>query len=373
MTKISFNSQNTLFYNTLKSKVDNYFASNDLCVSGGSKLFIKSSILLTSLIGIYITLVFFTPNPWISIFLCCLLGLTFAAIGFNIMHEGGHGSFSKNKALNAFSAYSLNAMGGTIYFWKQKHNINHHTYTNIDGMDHDIDIKFMRMHAEQKKESYHKYQHFYWVILYGISYMAWILFQDFEKYFSKKMGPKDTPKKMAFQEHLIFWTTKVFYVSVYLIIPMVMVGIIPTLVGFLIAGFVCGYTISIVFQLAHVIEGTQFPKPCSQTGKIQEEWAVHQVTTTANFATNSKLVSWFVGGLNFQVEHHLFPRISHIHYPQINKFVKETCKEFNVNYIEHPTVLTAFKSHLTHIKKLGDPMRDAITLAISRRPQPQEA
>jgi linoleoyl-CoA desaturase len=373
MTKISFNSQNTLFYNTLKGKVDNYFATTNLCVSGGSQLFIKSLILITSLIGTYTILVFFTPNVWISILLCCLLGLTFAAIGFNIMHEGGHGSFSKNKILNAFSAYSLNAMGGTIYFWKQKHNINHHTYTNIDGMDHDIDIKFMRMHSEQKKFDYHKYQHFYWVILYGISYMAWILFQDFEKYFTKKMGPKDTPKKMAFQEHLIFWTTKVFYVTVYLIIPMVMVGIIPTIVGFLIAGFVCGYSISIVFQLAHVIEGTQFPKPCSQTGKIQDEWAVHQVTTTANFATKSKLVSWFVGGLNFQVEHHLFPRISHVHYPQINKFTKETCKEFDVNYIEHPTVFTAFKSHLTHIKKLGDPMRDAYSLATSRRQQPLEA
>ncbi|MFD2162679.1 fatty acid desaturase family protein [Paradesertivirga mongoliensis] len=370
MTKVSFNSQNTLFYNTLKSKVDNYFISNNLCVSGGWRLFFKSLFLIASLVGLYVTLVFFTPNVWVSVLLCCFLGLTFAAIGFNIMHEGGHGSFSKNKILNAFGAYSLNIMGGTIYFWKQKHNINHHTYTNIDGMDHDIDIKFMRMHSEQEKHGYHKYQHLYWVVLYGISYMAWILFQDFEKYFTQKMGPKDSPRKMAFQEHLIFWSTKVFYVSVYLVIPMLMVGVLPTIAGFLIAGFVCGYSISIVFQLAHVIEGTQFPVPHPATNKIEEEWAVHQVTTTANFATRSKLVSWFVGGLNFQVEHHLFPRISHIHYPQINKFVIETCKEFNVRYIEHPTVLSAFVSHLTHIKNLGDPVG-----ATFKTPayQPQEA
>lgn len=363
MTKISFNCQNTLFFNTLKTRVDNYFTSNKICVSGGRKLFLKSSILLTSLVGLYITLVFFTPNPWISILLCCVLGLTFAAIGFNIMHEGGHGTFSKNKILNAFSAYSLNAMGGTIYFWKQKHNINHHTYTNIDGMDHDIDIKFMRMHEEQEKQSYHKYQHFYWVFLYGISYMAWILYQDFEKYFTGKMGPKDIPKKIAFNEHLIFWTTKAFYVTVYLIVPMIMVGVIPTLLGFLIAGFVCGYSISIVFQLAHVVEGTQFPEPHPQTNKIDQEWAIHQISTTANFATKSKLVSWFVGGLNFQVEHHLFPRISHIHYPQLNEIVKQTCLDFNVNYLEHPTVFKAFASHLTHIKKLGVQQERALTLS----------
>jgi linoleoyl-CoA desaturase len=363
MTKISFNCQNTLFFNTLKTRVDNYFTSNKICVSGGRKLFFKSAILLTSLVGLYITLVFFTPNPWIAILLCCVLGLTFAAIGFNVMHEGGHGTFSKNKILNAFSAYSLNAMGGTIYFWKQKHNINHHTYTNIDGMDHDIDIKFMRMHEEQEKQSYHKYQHFYWVFLYGISYMAWILYQDFEKYFTGKMGPKDIPKKIAFNEHLIFWTTKAFYVTVYLIVPMIMVGVIPTLLGFLIAGFVCGYSISIVFQLAHVVEGTQFPEPHPQTNKIDQEWAIHQISTTANFATKSKLVSWFVGGLNFQVEHHLFPRISHIHYPQLNEIVKQTCLDFNVNYIEHPTVFKAFASHLTHIKKLGVQQERALTLS----------
>jgi len=113
-----------------------------------------------------------------------------------------------------------------------------------------------------------------------------------------------------------------------------------------------------------VVEGTQFPEPHPQTNKIEQEWAIHQLSTTANFATKSKLVSWFVGGLNFQVEHHLFPRISHIHYPQINKIVKATCSEFNVTYIEHPTVLKAFVSHLSHIKKLGDPaIKDELSLS----------
>lgn len=132
-----------------------------------------------------------------------------------------------------------------------------------------------------------------------------------------------------------------------------MVGFVKTLLGFLITGFACGYCISIVFQLAHVVDGTDFPEPDEQTNKIEQEWAIHQVRTTSNFATKCKMTSWFLGGLNFQVEHHLFPKISHVHYPHINLLVKETCQEFNVVYNEYPTVGKAFLSHLSQLKKLG--------------------
>ncbi|WP_256012285.1 fatty acid desaturase family protein [Desertivirga xinjiangensis] len=354
MSRVSFNNNPNPFHTSLKEKVDNYFRETKLKSSGGNQLVIKGFLIVFTTFFCFTTLVFFTPGVLISIILCCILGLTLAAIGFNIMHEGGHGSFSERKWLNSISAYSLNIMGGTIHFWKQKHNINHHTYTNIEGMDHDINIKYMRMHEEQPRFWYHRFQHVYWVVLYGISYMAWILIQDFQKYFSGKMGIHDTAKKLNTREHFIFWFTKLCYICIYLVLPIVMVGVIKTLIGFMIVGFSCGYCISIVFQLAHVVEGTNFPEPDEETNKIEQEWAVHQIRTTANFATNCKMTSWFLGGLNFQVEHHLFPRISHVHYPHINKLVKQTCSEFNVPYTEFPTVLKAFGSHLSHIRKLGN-------------------
>ncbi|WP_256011645.1 fatty acid desaturase family protein [Desertivirga xinjiangensis] len=352
MSKISFNNANGLFFKALKEKVNSYFIQNNLSKTGGIKLFFKSLILSLSAISIYIILVFFTPGDVPAVILCGLLGCNLAFIGFNIMHEGGHGSFSRHKWLNEVSAYSLNILGGTIHFWKQRHNIDHHTYTNIEGMDHDIDIKFMRMHEEQPRRWYHKFQHIYWVLLYGISYIIWILYQDFEKYFRILKDP--AAKKMNRKEHLVFWLTKLFYVFVYLLLPVIMLGWLKALTGFFIAAVVCGFSISIVFQLAHVVEGTQFPEPDKNSNKIQKEWAVHQISTTANFATGSKIASWFLGGLNFQVEHHLFPGISHIHYPQINKLVKETCEEFNVTYLEHRTMARAFFSHLLHIKRLGN-------------------
>ena len=352
MSKVSFNNSGSLFFKSLKEKVNGYFIQNHLRKTGGLKLLLKSALLILSAGSIYITLVFFTPGmPW-SLLLCGLFGWNLAFIGFNIMHEGGHGSFSRYKWLNEISAYSLNILGGTIYFWKQKHNIDHHTYTNIEGMDHDIDIKFMRTHEAQPKRWYHKFQQVYWVLLYGISYMVWVLYQDFEKYFS--ILKNSNVKKLDTKEHLVFWFTKLFYVSVYLILPIVMVGWSSALIGFGIAGIVCGFSISVVFQLAHVVEGTQFLIADKEDNKIQKEWAVHQINTTADFATKSKITSWFLGGLNFQVEHHLFPGISHIHYPQINKLVKETCKEFNITYLEHRTMLKAFFSHIQHIKKMGN-------------------
>ncbi len=354
MLKVTFNSPQSPFFKTLKEKVDLYFSTRKIDPTGNKKLYFKSVIQLLSALGLYATLVFFTPGNFISILLCCFLGLNLAIIGFNIMHEGGHQSFSKHHWLNRASAYSLNALGGNAFYWKVKHNVNHHTFTNIEGMDSDIDVKpFMRLHEDQPRYWFHRFQHFYWVILYGISYMAWVFYEDFQKYFTGKISPNGERSKLSIKEHLIFWITKLLYLMVYLIVPIVMVGWLKALIGYLIIAFVCGLVTSVVFQLAHMVEHTQFPKPNLNSNKVQQEWAVHQVATTANFATKNKVVSWFLGGLNFQIEHHLFPRISHIHYPRISEFVKETCREYNIEYIEYSSLLQAFYSHLFHIKRLG--------------------
>jgi linoleoyl-CoA desaturase len=354
MAKVSFNNKQNPFFTALKGKVNHYFSDNNIHTSGNSKLYSKSLIQLSSAICLYLTLVFFTPGAFISIILCCILGVNMGIIGFNIMHEGGHMSFSKHKWVNEMSGHFLNILGGSIHFWKIKHNINHHTYTNIAGMDSDIDIEpFMRLHKEQKRHWFHRFQHIYWVFLYGMSYVTWIFYDDFVKYFAACSDKATASQKMILKEHVIFWLTKIFYVSMYILIPVIFAGLVNTIIGFSIIVFVCGLSISIVFQLAHVVEATQFPVPDSESNTINQEWAIHQIVTTANFSTKSKIVSWLVGGLNFQVEHHLFPRISHVHYPKINQLVKETCEEFNIKYIEYASFFKAFSSHMAHIKRLG--------------------
>jgi linoleoyl-CoA desaturase len=353
VTKITFNNKKSPFYRALKEKVDAYFAERKLHPAGNGRLLGKSLFQVSMAVTLYVVLVFFTPGVVLSVLLCALLGVNLAAIGFNIMHEGGHQSFSRHPWLNRVSTYALNGLGASSYFWKVKHNINHHTYTNIEGLDSDIDVRpFMRLSESQPRHRFHQFQHLYWVLLYSLSYLAWVFYHDFQKYFTGNIAYGNNTR-LPLKEHLVFWLTKAGFLAVYVVLPVLMVGLVPAIVGFLVVMFVCGLFIAVVFQLAHVVESTQFPKPDEESNRIEQEWALHQVSTTSNFATRSRFISWLLGGLNFQVEHHLFPRVSHVHYPAINRLVRETCREFNVTYLEYPSVLKAIRSHLLHLKSMG--------------------
>lgn len=353
MAKVSFNNKNSPFFDALRERTDNYFATHKIAPTGNFKLYYKTAVLTVIVVSVYSILVFATLPVWVAITLCAILGFGLASIGFNVMHDGAHGSYSKNKQVNSIAAYSLNLMGGSSFLWKLKHNHVHHSFTNIDGMDDDIDIKpLMRVNEHQPKLWIHKFQHIYWVILYGFTYFIWVYWKDYEKYFSRKIG--ETPiRKMKSTEHLGFWLSKVVYLGLFVVLPAYTQGIVNMLIGYSVVLFVCGLVIAVVFQLAHVVEDTHWPKPDPSTNKIENEWAIHQIRTTANFATRSKVISWFAGGLNYQVEHHLFPRISHIHYPAISKIVKETCRDFNLEYIEYPTFISAIKAHVRHLRSLG--------------------
>jgi linoleoyl-CoA desaturase len=302
---------------------------------------------------LYIHLVFFTPAAVWAIAECVLLGGVVAAIGFNIMHDGAHGSFSKHKIVNNIAAFTLNILGGNSFMWDMKHNVIHHAYTNIDGVDDDIDIQpWMRMSSTQPKYAMHKYQHIYFWFLYSMLYVLWIFLLDYQKYFKKRIGVMPI-KKMSAKDHLVFWSFKIVNLILFVGLPIYTIGFTGWLVGFLTFTILAGLTISIVFQLAHTVEHTHFPMPNTETNKLEDEWAIHQLKTTANFAPRSKVISWLVGGLNFQVEHHLFPKISHIHYPEISKIVKQACKEFNIPYIEYPKMYQAIASHVHFLKQMG--------------------
>jgi linoleoyl-CoA desaturase len=356
MAQIRFQNPSDSFFNALRVKVDHYFKQNNLKQTGDFRLYLKTIILFTALAFFYAYLVFFTPeNIWVSLGICALLGINLAAIGFNVMHDGAHGSYSRKKWVNDTMGYALNLLGGNVDIWKQKHNNNHHTYTNIEGMDDDIDLKpLMRVSPAQKKYWMHRFQHIYGLFLYCLTYLSWVFMADFKKYFSGKIAEFTNARKMSFKEHFFsIWASKIIYIFLFIILPIFMVGLVETIVGYLVMAFVTGLMIAIVFQLAHVVEDAHFVAVDNPKVELSTEWAVHQINTTSNFATKSKTLNWLLGGLNFQVEHHLFPRISHVHYPQINKLVKETCEEFKIAYREYPTMLSALKSHLVHLKNLG--------------------
>ena len=341
------------FHLDLKKRIQDYFATTGKATTGGTKLFFKGSFLLAIFAALFIHLIWFTPPAFIAVVECVLLGGVIASIGFNVMHDGAHGSFSKYKWVNQLAAFSLNILGGNSFMWNMKHNIIHHAYTNIDGVDDDIDIQpWMRMSDTQKKYRLHKYQHLYFWFLYSLFYIFWVFLLDYQKYFKGKIGGMPL-KKMKLTDHVVFWASKLVHYFLFMVLPILVLGWIPWLVGFLVLGLVAGFVLSIVFQLAHTVEHTEFPSALSSTNKMPDEWAIHQIKTTANFATRSRLVSWLVGGLNFQIEHHLFPKISHIHYPEISRIIRQLCNEYGVTYIEYPYLLQAVVSHVSYLRKMG--------------------
>ena len=353
MAKVSFNNSHNQFFQSLKSSVEDYFKKNGIKKTGNWRLYIKTIVLIPTAICLYLALLIFPMPALLALTLCGLLGFTFASIGFNIMHDACHGSYSSRKWVNNLLGLSLNVIGGNAFFWKQKHNIIHHTYTNIDGLDDDIaQSSLLRQSPTQQWRPIHRYQHIYLTLAYSMLLFMWVGVNDFKKYFKKRVNNTPLPP-MDRKEHITFWVSKLFYAAVYVVIPILCVGFVPWLIGYITMGVVTGIVISYVFQLAHAVEGPEFESVGLEDKVIETEWAVHQVKTTANFAPNNKVLSWFVGGLNFQVEHHLFPRISHIHYPAISKIVREHCQRFQLPYHCFPHLHTAIVSHVRTMKQLG--------------------
>ncbi len=341
------------FHAELKRRISQYFEEKGASTTGNLTLYTKAIILLVAFITVYIHLVFFTPAVWLALVECVVLGGIVAAIGFNVMHDGAHGSFSKHKWVNVMAAFSLNLLGGSSFMWNIKHNVIHHAYTNVDGLDDDIDIQpWMRMSSTQKKYRLHKYQHLYFWFLYSLLYIMWIFVLDYSKYFSSRIGSMPL-KKMSTWDHINFWAFKALNLFLYVGLPIYMLGFVDWLIGFIIFTTFAGFVLSIVFQLAHTVEHTSFPMPDEKSGKMEDEWAIHQLKTTANFATNNRLVCWLVGGLNFQIEHHLFPKISHVHYPAISKIIRKACEEYGVPYIEYAKTRYAIASHVSFLKQMG--------------------
>ncbi len=353
MSKVTFNNKKAIFFQSLKADVDKYFAENGIRKTGNRQLHIKTIVLIVTSLALYLSLPAVVNNAPVAIAFCLMLGFTLSAIGFNVMHDACHGSYSRRKWVNELLGLTLNALGGNAFIWKQKHNIIHHTYTNVDGVDDDIaKSPVIRQCHTQKWYPVHRAQHIYLWFIYALSSFLWIFVMDISKYSTQRIYTTQLTK-MSTSEHVIFWVSKILYVVFYMAIPIYMFGLGKWAVGFACMHAAMGLSMSVVFQLAHVVEETEFEYTGGEDKQIENEWAIHQIKTTANFAPDNKIVSWLAGGLNYQIEHHLFPRISHVHYPALSKIVARKCTEYDLKYNSMPTVGAAILSHYRFMKTLG--------------------
>lgn len=355
--KIKFiNKDKTQFYGTLKSRVDNYFIENNLSQHANATMVFKTIVMLSlyfvPLILIY-TQGFSLLGMWLG---TAIMGLGLAGIGMSVMHDANHDAYSSNNTINKLIAFSLTIVGGDNRNWRTQHNVLHHTYTNIYEHDRDIDNKvIMRFSPAGEHKPIQRFQVAYVFFFYAIMSLYWTTAKDIVQYiqFNKEGQHRDSSsQKVITLLGLLFW--KAVYFTYILVLPIVLLDIswVAVLIGFLTMHTIAGLILSIVFQLAHVVEEAKFPNP-DEKGNIENEWAIHQMETTADFSRDSWLITYYVGGLNYQTEHHLFPRICHVHYPKIAPIVEATAKEFGVPYIYNDSIGKAFMSHMSIISKLG--------------------
>lgn len=346
----------TDFEKELRKRVQLYFKTNNLDHTGNYKMVTKAiGMVLMYLVPMALFYIFQLP-VWLYLLCWVVSGLGMSGIGMGVMHDALHGSYHKNSWVNRFLGASIYMICGNASTWKVQHNVLHHTFTNIDELDEDMDAGgLIRMHHNQPWKKMHKYQHLYFSFVYGLLTLNWLVTKDFKqavKYRKRNIAPFNGEKQTYEWSKLVIG--KILYVAVFLALPIVVAPYAWywTVLGFVMMHYVSGVVLSFIFQLAHMVEIVEHEeKP--EEGKMEVSWMEHQLRTTANFARKNKLISWYVGGLNFQVEHHLFPNICHIHYPAISKIVEETANEFNVMYRQFPTMAQALVSHFKYIHKLS--------------------
>jgi linoleoyl-CoA desaturase len=355
LTKVRFaGKKDAEFFPVLNKRVGEYFKSKNISKHANAAMVAKTVFYFTTLTLSYLLIVFSDINPWIKLACAGVMGFSCAMIGMNVCHDAIHGGYSSKNWVNKIIGHTFNIVGANPYLWDIMHNQMHHTYTNIHDADEDVEaVPGVRTSPLVKRRWIHRFQHIYAFLFYGFASITWVFLKDYKKFFSKKIGLKDN-RPHPVKEYFFLFGFKALYYVIFLVIPFVYMDLAWywILMGFFISHYIEGATLALVFQLAHIVEGPEFPNPDGE-GNVEDTWAVHQMKTTANFATASPLALFLTGGLNFQVEHHLFPKVCHIHYPQISKIVKATAKEYNVPYFEHKSFWAALASHIRVLKLFG--------------------
>lgn len=348
------------FAQTLKLKVENYLSTNTpLSAPIMPPLTIqrtKGFILAFIILAIYSVIVFENLSVFGTVSLGIFFGIAVSIFGLNVMHEASHNNLSNNSQINRLIQYSMDFFGVSSAIYRIKHNIYHHHFTNISGLDGDIsETPLIRMSPQQAYWKIHRIQAYYAPFLYSLLTVTWI-FDDLIRLITKRIGSSSMPPiKRSDMIHLFLF--KLIHALVFIGVPSLFHPFWKVIGIYLLAQMTLGFILAFIFQAAHLFQGAKFP---TQKPKSESDWMIHQIETTSDFATDNKIVNFVFGGLNFQVEHHLFPNISCTHYPQIHLIVKETCREFGIRFNLFPTLSSAFASHLKLLNTLGVSTKESL-------------
>ena len=354
---ITFSKEHLDFFKTLNQRVNEYFHARKLSKHGNREMVIKTICMFLLYFVPYLIIVTeVVTHPLLLLLSVIVMSIGLAGIGLSVMHDANHGAYAKTKWINTVIGYSLNLVGANAFNWKIQHNVLHHTYTNVQDEDEDISHRgILRMTPHSPWKSIYRYQHLYAWFLYGLMTIAWMAVKDFERLFRyQKNGLAKKHTTDIKKEWAILIFTKLIYVSYIFVLPLVLTSLAwwQVIIGIFMMHYIAGFMLAIIFQPAHVIDGSEFPLP-DNNQVLENNWAIHQLRTTTNFGNKSRWFSWYVGGLNFQIEHHLFPNICHVHYRNIATIVRNTAFDFGLPYKSTRTFFRALVGHAKLLRSLG--------------------
>lgn len=351
------------FYRSLCERAEQYFREAGKSRRRSLRMYGKTLVIMAWLAVTYVLLVFVATAWWQVVLLSASMVLAIAGVGFNIQHDATHRAYSNKKWVNRLAGLSLDLIGGSSYLWRWRHNVMHHTYPNVVGLDDDINVgSIARMSPKQPWRKSYRFQHLYLWVLYGFVAFRWQLIYDFKEMIQSRIGEIDI-RKPGGLETVLFATGKIVFFSLAMIIPMLLHPIWIVLLVYACVTFSVGVFIAVVFQLAHCVEEAEFPGTPPEGELMPTDWAQHQLRTSVDFARSNRLLTWYLGGLNFQAVHHLFPTTCHVHYPALSRILEKTCEQFNTPYKSHRTFRAALASHYRWLKKMGQPDLPAPALA----------
>ena len=357
LNKVKFTNPNKdVFHKELRKRVNAYFKENEISRHANVNMVLKSLFMLALYLVPFVLILAVLESSWLIILMWVLMGFGMSGIGLSIMHDANHSAYSKNKFVNKIMGKMIWLVGGSDVNWRIQHNVLHHTFTNVDEMDEDIDTGvLMRFSPNQELKKGHRFQHIYAWFLYGMMTIMWATSKDYVQYLRyKKKDLLKTQGVTGTQFLATLIITKTIYLGATLVLPLVL-GFMPwwgTVLCFLLMHFIAGLTLAAIFQPAHVIPTSTFEAANSQ-GEIELDWAANQLMNTVNFAPKARLFSWYVGGLNYQIEHHLFPNVCHVHYRKISSIVRDTAFEYDLPYYSYKTFYDALSGHAKMLHKLG--------------------
>ena len=341
------------FFTDLKLQVGNYFIQKKIDKYAKPFIVLKGTLLCLLYLSAY-SCIYFSTNPVVLAPVYIVLGLSAVMIVFNLVHDASHGAISRIRWINKSICFIGDLVGINTYIWNIRHNVQHHSFTNVLGGDLIIDnIPIIRISPHQPYRPVHRFQVFYTPFFYALYSFYWMFVIDL-RLFMKKDICNLHHLKHPLKEWIILILTKAFYITYMIVLPAMFtpLSLLSVIGYFFIMHFAAGMLLSIVAVLGHFVEGPSFPE--ATNGLIDNSWSEHELEATIDFAPKSKIVNWMTGGLNTHVADHLFPDVCHAHYYQITGIIEAYCRANNYPY-KKETLAGALRSHYRFMKALSKP------------------